>query len=84
MKKLGIILLFILFAIPLPFAGIYSLFALMRIATEIIEMNFGMVVVFLMIALEATIIHPPNMSIKHYALFLLKFLFIFDTLLIVR
>lgn len=51
MKKLGIILLFILFAIPLPFVGLYSLFALLGIVLASVELNFGMVVVFLMIAL---------------------------------
>lgn len=53
MKKLGIILFFILFAIPLPFAALYSLFALAGIVMELAELNFGMVVVYLMIMLAA-------------------------------
>jgi len=52
-KKLGIILFFILFAIPLPFAALYSLFALAGIVMELAELNFGMVVVYLMIMLAA-------------------------------
>ncbi|MBQ3556816.1 MAG: hypothetical protein IJA11_03345 [Oscillospiraceae bacterium] len=53
MKKLGIIVFFILFAIPLPFAALYSLFALAGIVMELAELNFGMVVVYLMIMLAA-------------------------------
>ncbi|MBQ3135616.1 MAG: hypothetical protein IJB75_07395 [Oscillospiraceae bacterium] len=64
MKKLGIILFFILFAIPLPFAALYSLFALAGIVMELAELNFGMVVVYLMLMLAAV----PYGLIYMYAL----------------